>query len=366
MTAYLILEDGTIYEGESFGSSKTTICELVFTTGMAGYVESISDPSYGAQGVVMTFPEMGNHGVMTADMEAAHPALSALIVHSHHEIPTDDRQELTLEAWLKKEGVAGISGIDTRALTRKLRTEGTMRGMITTTAPKDIAQVLGEIRNWQMPPQVPLVAIQEKQFFPKTGSGIGDQLHIAVIDYGTKQNMIRDLTNLGANITLYPPTAKLEDIQADNCDGILLSNGPGDPKDCPDQIREIRRFIEADIPMMAICLGHQMVALAVGLDTEKMHFGHRGGNHAVRDCKTQKLYTTSQNHGYVVIKADLSKADFAVEIGFEHVTDGSIEGLIFKDKPVRTYQFHPEASPGPEDTFYLFEAFCQRIKSEYN
>lgn len=363
MDGYLILEDGTIFEGKAFGDPKRTVCEVVFNTGMGGYVESISDPSYGAQGVVMTFPSIGNHGVTLADMESDHPSLAALIVREYYDGTLDPRADLSLDEWLKREGIPGLWDVDTRSLTRHLRDHGTMKGMLVYQAQcPSYASVRDEIKAWQMPPQVPLVGIKEARHYAPEGEGVGSGKKIAVIDYGTKLNMIRDLARLGAEIDLLPFDTKAETILAGGYDGVLLSNGPGDPKACQDQIAEIRKLVDSKVPMMAICLGHQMLALAVGLDTEKMYFGHRGGNHPVRDVETGRLYVTSQNHGYVVRRDLLEQIEHKVEVSFEHVNDETIEGLRFVDLPIETYQFHPEASPGPEDTFFLFERFLECVK----
>lgn len=363
MDGFLILEDGMIFEGKAFGEPSERICEVVFNTGMAGYVESISDPSYGSQGVALTFPAIGNHGVCQTDMESDRPALAALIVREYYDGEPDVRADMSLDAWLKSEHIPGLWDVDTRALTRHLRENGTMKGMLTYGARPSFPAVRDAIRSWSMPPQVPAASIQAECFYPHTSEGAGSGRHIAVVDYGTKRNMIRDLNRIGADVTLLPYDASADYILGLGVGGILLSNGPGDPKNCPRQIAEIRRLVDAGIPMMAICLGHQMLALSVGMDTEKMLFGHRGGNHPVRDCRTGRLYVTSQNHGYVVRRESLSGADYDLTVSFEHVNDSSVEGLHFTDRPIDSYQFHPEASPGPEDTFHLFEDFLKRVKS---
>ena len=431
--AYLILEDGTLLKGESVGSRREVISEIVFNTSMTGYLEVLTDPSYAGQAVVMTYPLIGNYGVSFEDMESSRPWLSAFIVREFSRIPSNFRSEDTIQNFLTRYDIPGISGIDTRALTKTLRNRGTMNGMITTRdyAPEEIRALLPRIKAYRTGDVVSRVSCREKYEFTDGGmnvpwpnlvgsrveleeeagngrrteknpSGIADgiisaddpalagtpiaqkaadereqayvrlsekaarqHLRVAVMDFGMKRNIGRSLVHRGCRVTVYPAWTTADEILADQPDGIMLSNGPGDPKDCGEIIRQVRRLYESDVPVFAICLGHQLMALAAGGDTYKLKYGHRGGNHPVKDLKTGRVYISSQNHGYAVDEKSLG-ADVA-RPAFRNVNDGTNEGMTYLGKNIFTVQFHPEACPGPQDSGYLFDRFVrmmERVKSE--
>ncbi len=357
MDGFLVLEDGTMYTGQAFGRPKNCFFEIVFNTGMAGYTEIISDPGFGGQGLVMTFPAIGNHGVCRSETQSSRLALSALIVREFHDGALDPRADLSLDAWLKEEDVPGLWGIDTRSLTGHLRDNGTMRAALCFETLPDIYDLLRDIREWQMPEQVPLAGVSEAEFFKRTVAGDERSKHIAVIDYGIKQGLIKQLNRLGADVTLLPYDVTARQVIATGCDGVLLGSGPGDPKACPEQIEVIGELLTHGKPLMAIGLGHQMLCLAAGLDTEKMSFGHRGSSHPVRSLRTGRLYQTSQNHSYVVSRHSLEPSMQPLEIIFEHVNDDTVEGVRFTDRKIRSYQFHPEERSGPSDTFFVLQEF---------
>lgn len=358
MKAFLILEDGTVYTGEAIGARKEVISEIVFNTSMWGYEEVLTDPSYAGQSVCMTYPIIGNYGINQEDMEADRSYVSGYIVRELCDSPSNFRSEETLEKFLEDQGIPGIQKIDTRALTKKMRTAGTMRGMITTREDYDLKECLGRIRTWKMGHVVLDVTCKEKKTYEGAKDGCG--YHVALIDLGVKKSIIRNLTKRGCTVTVYPAETDAEEIIQDKPDGIMLSNGPGDPKDNRKTIQEIQKLFATDIPIFAICLGHQLLALANGADTRKMKYGHRGANHPVRDLKTGKVYITVQNHGYMV-REDTIDRDIA-EVSFCNVNDGTVEGVHYLGKNVQTVQFHPEASAGPRDTEFLFDQFINMME----
>ena len=358
MNGILLLEDGTIYLGEGFGAPREAICEMVLNTGMSGYTEALSDPGYAGQGVVMTFPEIGNHGISRTEIKHP-PALSALIVRDYHSGSIDPRSGLSLDQWLKQEGVPGLARVDTRALARHLRENGTLRGLITFEEAPDLQVALEKIRAWQMPDPVPAVSVEEPRFFPHTGPSCGKRL--TAIDYGSGLGLIRELNDLGADVTLLPHHTTAAEVIETDCDAILLTSGPGDPQACPKRIAVIRELLTGGKPLLAIGLGHQLLCLATGLESEKMHFGHRGTNHPVRRLSDGKLFVTAQNHGYVIKRIGLEHAVPAVEVTYEHVNDRTIEGIRLSDRAVWSYQFHPEARPGPADTRFVFADFLANL-----
>ena len=358
MKAYLILEDGTVFTGKSIGSTKEIISEIVFNTSMTGYLEVLTDPSYAGQAVVMTYPLIGNYGICYEDMESAKPWPDGYIVRELSRMPSNFRCEGTIQEFLEKHDIPGIAGIDTRALTKILREKGTMNGMITTCEYEDLSEVLPKIAAYNTGKVVEKVTCTEKYVLEGNGP------KVALLDLGAKRNIARNLNRRGCEVTVYPALTTAEEIIASNPDGIMLSNGPGDPKECTSIIEEIRKLYNTDIPIFAICLGHQLMALATGADTHKMKYGHRGGNHPVKDLETGRVYISSQNHGYV-IKEETIDPDVA-EVSFINVNDKTIEGLDYKNKNIRTVQFHPEACPGPQDTAYLFDEFMDRMKGAKN
>lgn len=402
MKAFLILEDGTVFTGTSFGAAKEVISEIVFNTSMAGYPEVLTDPSYAGQAVCMTYPLIGNYGVCLEDMESVRPWPDALIVRETCHVPSNFRSDESLDAFMKKYDIPGISGIDTRALTKLLREIGTMNGMITTDEHYDLQIILPQLKKYTCGKVVEKVTCKEKYKVPgakdlsengpisghaffdsneyekyqdgdksckeKRPSLIrslnGQGLKIGLLDVGLKENIVRSLSMRGCDVTVYPAWTPAAEILADQPDGIMISNGPGDPKECTSIIAEVRKLYESNVPIFAICLGHQLMALATGSDTFKLKYGHRGGNHPVKDLTTGRVYISSQNHGYAVDESSVNPA--IAEPLFVNVNDGTNEGLIYKGKNIFTVQFHPEACPGPQDSGFLFDRFLENIKEGRN
>ena len=390
MKAFLILEDGTVFEGTHIGAEKEIISEIVFNASMAGYLEVLTDPSYAGQAVCMTYPLIGNYGVCMEDMESRQPWPDGFIVRELSRIPSNFRCDKTIQEFLTENGVPGIAGIDTRALTKILREKGTMNGMITTNENYDLQSILPRLKAYTTGKVVEKVTCESKYTVkgsqtleengPISGSAVytgekekkptlvrelnGKNKKVALLDLGTKKNIAQSLAQRGCDVTVYPALTSAEEILADRPDGIMLSNGPGDPKECESVIREIKKLYDSDVPIFAICLGHQLMALATGADTFKMKYGHRGGNHPVKDLKTGRVYITSQNHGYVV---DMDRLDPKVATpAFVNVNDGTCEGLSYTGKNIFTVQYHPEACPGPQDSGYLFDRFIQMMEVEKN
>ncbi len=356
MKAFLILEDGTVFTGQSIGAAREVISEIVFNTSMTGYLEVLTDPSYSGQAVVMTYPLIGNYGICYEDMESDRPWLDAFIVRELSRMPSNFRSEDTIQNFLLKHDIPGISGIDTRALTKILREKGTMNGCITTDENYSPDELLPRIAAYRTGKEVEKVSCKEKYVLA------GDGPKVALLDLGAKRNIARSLNARGCEVTVYPALTPAAEILAAKPDGIMLSNGPGDPKECASIIAEIKKLYDSDVPIFAICLGHQLMALANGADTYKMKYGHRGGNHPVRDLSTGRVYISSQNHGYVV---DTDKLDPAVAVpAFENVNDGTNEGLAYTNKNIFTVQYHPEACPGPLDSGYLFDRFMKMMEVE--
>ena len=396
MKSFLILEDGTVFEGTHIGARKEIVSEIVFNTSMAGYLEVLTDPSYAGQAVCMTYPLIGNYGICRDDMESKRPWPDGFIVRELSRIPSNFRCDITIQQFLEDNGVPGIAGIDTRALTRILREKGTMNGMITTDSNYNLETIIPKLKAYTTGRVVERVSCAEKYTLagtkelaengPLSGSasfrkesfeaGVrekkpslvrslnGAGLRVALLDLGAKENIAESLAARGCEVTVYPAWTAAEEILADHPDGIMLSNGPGDPKECTNIINEIRMLYASDTPIFAICLGHQLMALATGADTFKMKYGHRGGNHPVKDLETGRVYISSQNHGSVV---DTDKLDSAVAVpAFINVNDGTNEGLSYTGKQIFTVQFHPEACPGPQDSSYLFDRFIEKIKTKSN
>ena len=355
MKAFLILEDGTVFTGTSIGSTRDMISEIVFNTSMTGYLEVLTDPSYAGQAVVMTYPLIGNYGI-TPDMESLKAWPDGYIVRELSRMPSNFRCEGTIQDFLKKYDIPGIAGVDTRALTKILREKGTMNGMITTSENYDLDEVISKLKNYKVEGVVSKVTCEEKYVLEGTGK------KVALLDLGAKKNIAKSLNDRGCEVTVYPADTTAEEIIASNPDGIMLSNGPGDPAECTSIIKEIKKLYETDIPIFAICLGHQLMALATGGTTYKLKYGHRGGNHPVKDLQTGRVYISSQNHGYVV---DEDKIDPNVAVpAFKNVNDGTNEGLAYVGKNIFTVQFHPEACPGPQDSGYLFDRFLEMMGGE--
>lgn len=359
MKAYLILEDGNVFTGTSIGSAREVISEIVFNTSMTGYLEVLTDPSYAGQAVVMTYPLIGNYGI-TPDMESKRPWVDGYIVRELSRMPSNFRCEGTIQEFLLKYEIPGIAGVDTRALTKILREKGTMNGMITTDEHYNIEEIIPKLKAYTAGNVVDKVTCDQKKVLKMPGSSIAGK-KVALLDLGAKNNIAESLNKRGCEVTIYPAHTTAEEILAADPDGIMLSNGPGDPKECKEIIAEIKKLYESDTPVFAICLGHQLMALATGADTHKMKYGHRGGNHPVKDLKTNRVYISSQNHGYVV---DTDTLDSKVaEPAFINVNDGTNEGLSYVGKNIFTVQFHPEACPGPQDSAYLFDRFIDMMSS---
>ena len=354
MKAFLILEDGTVFCGQSIGSTREVISEIVFNTSMTGYLEVLTDPSYAGQAVVMTYPLIGNYGICYEDMESEKPWPDGYIVRELSRIPSNFRSQGTIQEFLAKHDIPGIAGIDTRALTKILREKGTMNGMITTNENYNLDEVLPKLKAYTTGKVVEKVTCKGKYVLE------GDGPKVALMDFGAKRNIARNLNKRGCQVTVYPALTSAEEILADHPDGIMLSNGPGDPKECTSIIKEIKKLYDSEVPIFAICLGHQLMALANGADTYKMKYGHRGGNHPVKDLKTGRVYISSQNHGYVV-NTDTLDPSIAVP-AFTNVNDGTNEGLAYTGKNIFTVQFHPEACPGPQDSGYLFDRFMNMME----
>lgn len=358
MKAFLILEDATVFEGTHIGAKKEVISEIVFNTSMAGYLEVLTDPSYAGQAVCMTYPLIGNYGVCREDMESKKLWPDAFIVREISRTASNFRSEMTLQEILLEYDVPGIAGIDTRALTKILREKGTMNGMITTDENFNLDEIIPKLNAYKTGKVVEVVTCEHKYDFGNEERK-GNGKRVALLDLGAKDNIARSLVKRGCEVTVYPALTKAEEILADKPDGIMLSNGPGDPKECVTIIEEIKKLYESDVPIFAICLGHQLMALATGADTFKMKYGHRGGNHPVKDLQTGRVYISSQNHGYVV---DMEKLDPQVAVpAFVNVNDGTNEGLSYTGKNIFTVQFHPEACPGPQDSGYLFDRFIDMM-----
>ncbi len=355
MKAFLLLEDGTVFEGNSFGMEGKVVGEVVFNTGMTGYQEVLTDPSYCGQIVCMTYPLIGNYGVNFDDIESLKPQVKGFIVRELCKTPSNWRSIETLNEYLKRNEIIGLEGIDTRALTIILRDKGTMKGTIVTGETlEEIEEKIAEVKNYNISNPVLQVTTPEVKHYE------GEGYTIALLDYGLKKNIVRSLQKRGCEVYVFPCTATAEEVLAVKPDGIMLSNGPGDPKDCEFQIDNIKKLI-GKRPIFGICLGHQLTALANGANTEKLKYGHRGCNHPVKDLEKDLTYITSQNHGYTIVKESLDPE--IMQVSHINMNDGTIEGLKYKNAPLFTVQFHPEASPGPGDTAYLFDEFIRMIDS---
>ncbi|XID95301.1 glutamine-hydrolyzing carbamoyl-phosphate synthase small subunit [Paenibacillaceae bacterium WGS1546] len=353
MQARLLLEDGTLFTGRGFGAEGGSVGEVVFNTGITGYQEVLSDPSYCGQIVTMTYPLIGNYGINRDDFESIRPYVHGFVVRRHEEVPSNWRAQYTVDQLLKEYGIIGISDIDTRMLTRILRVHGTMKGVLTTGSERveELMERLGA---------TPLMRDQVSRTSTKNVfSSPGDKERIVLIDYGAKSGILRDLTKRGCDVVVVPQDTTADEIRRLHPDGIQLSNGPGDPKDVPHAVNTIRELL-GEYPIFGICLGHQLFALACGADTGKLKFGHRGGNHPVKELESGRCYITSQNHGYTVVEESIAGTE--LEVTHINNNDKTIEGLKHKRYPAFSVQYHPEAAPGPFDSSYLFDRFLQLIR----
>lgn len=373
-TALIALADGTLIWGRGIGAATKTVGEICFNTSMTGYQEILTDPSYAGQIIAFTFPHIGNTGANEEDLETTNPPARGLIVHEDITAPSNWRASRPFDEWLKRYELPGICGVDTRALTRRIRDAGAPNGVLchNPDGKFDIEALVAEAKAWPGLDGMDLAqAVSCTQTYEWTetlwqlGEGHGQmdtpRRHVVAVDFGAKRNILRCLANAGCKVTVVPATATAEDILRHNPDGVFLSNGPGDPAaTAAYAVPMIRELLASGKPVFGICLGHQLLALALGGRTQKMHLGHRGGNQPVKDLATGKVEITSQNHGFCVIPESLPED---VEITHISLFDGSNEGIRVKGKPVFSVQYHPEASPGPQDSHYLFDRFVELMRA---
>lgn len=347
---YLILENGRVFEGESFGAQGETIGELVFTTGVVGYVETLTDPSYAGQIIMHTFPEMGNYGIIHEDYESWKCHARGVVVRNWCRTPSNFRCEETLDEFLKAQGVVGICGVDTREITQIIRETGVMNAIITNVRPEGVPDALKTYRVKNV-----VAETSTKCIYSVAPQG-DEKYSVALIDYGAKRNIVRELVGLGCKVTVFPHNTKASEILSHNPDGIMLSNGAGDPADNIECIEEIKALL-GKRPIFGICLGHQLLALAAGGKTEKLRYGHRGGNQPVKDLRSGRIYITSQNHGYAVVSDSLDKT--LARLSYVNLNDNTCEGLDYPSLKAYSLQFHPEAHAGPQDMRFAFKKFIE-------
>ncbi len=364
--SYLVLEDGTVYEGRPFGARVAATGEVVFNTAMTGYQEALTDPSYAGQVLVMTYPIQGNYGTNAADDESRRVQVNAFVVREHCEAPSHRLSTATLDEYLQERGVPGISGVDTRALTRRLRVAGVMMGAVTLDSPKAALARLRDLPRYGAIDLVPTVSAERPFAWPPPGVAVpatangGREYRVVILDLGVKYNIMRSLRRLGCDVMAVPAKTSAEDILALHPDGVVLSPGPGDPALLDYAARTVSGLI-GRAPIMGICLGHQVAAVALGGRTYKLKFGHRGANHPVRDNVSGQIHITAQNHGYAV---DGEGLPAALDVSHVHLNDGTVEGLVHREAPLMTIQYHSEASPGPLDNMYLFDRFVEKMKAQ--
>lgn len=368
--AKLALEDGTVFTGRGFGAPGTTEGEVVFNTSMTGYQEILTDPSYKGQIVTMTYPLIGNYGINPEDVESRQPHVAGFIIKELSPVSSNYRSHLTLHAYLAENNIIGIEGIDTRALTRRLRMRGSMRGVLSTEILDDAALVakaqnaakmLGADWVKAVKPDGSYSWDQDTGDWKLGDVHRGDGLHVVAIDCGAKQNILRNLCERGLKVTVLPPDVTAEEIMSHRPDGLFLSNGPGDPAALDYAVRPIKALIDK-LPIFGICLGHQLLARALGAETFKLKFGHRGGNQPVKNLDSGRVEITSQNHGFAVDEKSLAAAGGILT--HVNLNDKTVEGFRHKDLPIFSVQYHPEASPGPHDATYLFDAFIELMKTK--
>lgn len=351
MKARLLLEDGTVYEGQSFGAEGTRFGEVVFNTSMTGYQEILTDPSYAGQVIVMTYPEIGNYGINVDDFESRAPFLRGFVVKSNCKNDSHYKSEKTLSAYLQKYNIVAIEGVDTRALVRKIREKGAMNCIITTS--EITAELRTQLSGYRMDKDiVKTVTRQEVERI------VGGGIKMAFVDFGAKQNIINNLLQKGCDLTIFPATVKADEILSGGFDAVFLSNGPGDPQDVDYAIETVKE-LEGKLPIYGICLGYQILSIVLGAKTYKLKYGHRGGNHPVINLQTNKVMMTSQNHSYAVDEATLPLNMIAT---YKNLNDGTLEGFAFPALSIEGVQFHPEAAPGPLDANEIFDAWIEKIQ----
>jgi len=360
-TARLILEDGSAFEGISFGSTANAIGEVVFNTSLTGYQEIATDPSYRFQIVTMTYPHIGNYGIEQIVEQSEEPQVAGFVVRDAIEEPSNAHSQMSLAAYFEKNRISAIQGIDTRALTRKIRTQGAMRGMITTESERAVDDVVAEVRRAPSMSGLDLVQrVTALRPYPFEEKQTEKKRRIAVYDFGVKRDILRHLSQEGCDVTVYPATTHADEILAQRFDGVMLSNGPGDPEPVTYAQENIRHLI-GKVPIFGICLGHQLLGLALGGRTYKLKFGHRGGNHPVKDLRSGRVEITAQNHGFAVDPESLNLND--LNITHINLNDNTVEGLEHRSVPAFSVQYHPEASPGPHDSYYLFKKFFELMRN---
>ena len=371
MKATLVLENGTWYEGEAAGAPGEAAGEVVFNTSMTGYQEVLTDPSYAGQIVTMTCPEIGNYGVAAEDAESRGPQVAGFVIRNESPVASNWRADGPLREYLVRHNIVAISDIDTRALTRLLRSAGVMRGIIATgdVDPHVLAERAGRLPSMEGSDLVRGVTcdaafdwqpVAEDEFTPVPQRRAGRRLRVAAYDFGMKWNILRRFTAHGCDVRVYPATAPASELLEENPDGVFLSNGPGDPAVLSYAIENARQLVDSDVPVFGICLGHQILSLALGGSTYKLKFGHRGANHPVKELETGKVEITSQNHGFAVDPGSLPPG---VKVTHVNLYDGTVEGLRHETKPVFCVQYHPEAAPGPHDADYLFRQFLDAMEN---
>lgn len=363
MKGLIYLEDGTVFKGQGFGAPATAVGELVFNTSMTGYQEILTDPSYKGQIIDMTYPLVGNYGISEHDNESDKIHAFGLIVKDLCETPSNSMCVKTLGRWLDENGVPGVYDIDTRKITKIIRKNGTVKCLISTegisiSEAKELCDKTMLRNDWMKE-----VSVKTKTVIMPEQKKADKAYRVAVMDFGVKANILNSLKKRGCELILYPYGTAAEEILADDPDGILLTNGPGDPEEATEAIEEVKKLIQSEIPVFGICMGHQILALAFGGETYKLKYGHRGGNHGVYDKDTKRSYITSQNHGYAVNHESVILK--GLEVTHLNLNDGTVEGMAHRDLPVFSVQFHPEASPGPTDTAYLFDKFISILTSAH-